>query len=580
MPQFDIGLLSPYGLRSHLDLTNEGESPQWQGREPEKKEKQLIYSKQSSRILFNSVGAFCYIGDSSPLSLLTVCRDIFRDELGKSKFTEDPERIHIVEKQLTVSNNNPINLPTKEVCLELLKLFDENINQTFYILNIEHFKSGVVDFVYDNPLRAKKNHMSLLYLVLALGLLFKKASFGISQIDEGDITPECFFQEGYKYVTNLIDDTALWITESYFLAYFYLQTSNKRNPSWFALGCAIRHAQTLGLHRKYVNESFTDKDYIIHRRKLWRSLYICEKASSILLGRPFIISDNDWDDSSDNFGINFNDLDAVCLIETTKAARINGKIVRDFYLNGIVDGSSAEKLADELKSWSNNLIPLLQINRVLSEKDKTCPYSFIFMHLTQMYGICLLTKPFLLYAVKNSIKTETENSQLTNFYESSVKSAVLTIQLLSFYLNTGTKRVELYISFNCCFISALILGMTVVHLKKTGFNSSFKVPYLIRAIEKSNMILSYYGTFNEISKRYSVIITYMVEALGTSATSRSNDLRSGGILDHDLSSMQHFQNCFVPSIPLPENEISPQKDDFSVFMYKFGTNDFIINNDF
>ena len=66
----------------------------------------------------------------------------------------------------------------------------------------------------------------------------------------------------------------LWITEAFALAFCYYTSKQQRNSAWLMLGMAIRNAQALGLHRKFINESFRDHNYRTHRRRLFKS-YIC-----------------------------------------------------------------------------------------------------------------------------------------------------------------------------------------------------------------------------------------------------------------------------------------------------------------
>ena len=50
------------------------------------------------------------------------------------------------------------------------------------------------------------------------------------------------------------------------------------------------------MHRKVINDRIENKEVSIHRRRLWRSLYVCDCVSSVNLGRPLMINTYDYDD--------------------------------------------------------------------------------------------------------------------------------------------------------------------------------------------------------------------------------------------------------------------------------------------
>lgn len=552
--------------------------------------KKLEYFKQKdSRLLLDSVGNLRYIGESSPLSLLYDCRNVFRDVLGSSKFTDDPQRVKIVDRPCTIGTCIPIQLPRKDLTDNLIKLFDDNINQTFYVFNLNFFNKEIVDFIYENPLRAKPEKLALLYLVLALGLLFKELSFGSSLFDSLPVSSENFFNSGYSYMKDIIDDGQLWLTEAYFLIYFYYQTTSKRSTSWLTLGTAIRNAQALGLHRKSINESFKNPEYVLHRRKLWRSLYICDRISSIFLGRPLQISHNDWDEFDLTEPLETVDYETLYLAEISKVAKINGDIVQNFYMNGILGKENADSLSSDLKSWSLNLRKDLQIDLLLSLKIKmNCmdPYTILLMHLVQMYGIFLLSKPFFLYVIK--LKSPPQAKTLS-FYKSCIKSSVISIQLISFYLSKNPNRVELYTTINCCFMAALVIGLSIIHAETNDENCDYSTSFLMRCLIKANKILSFYGTFSDTSERFNTIVRYMMEAIDFQKLSDDTNVnKMENIYDssekdsyanrgdiENLTDFLQFQRSFVPSNASINQKFDnyETEEDLSVFMCNFESND-------
>ncbi|KAK6454897.1 zinc finger transcription factor of the Zn(2)-Cys(6) binuclear cluster domain type [Scheffersomyces xylosifermentans] len=593
---------------------------------------------KSSRLLFDSAGNLRYIGESSPLSLLFECRNIFLSTIGDCEFTSDPQGINIIDEPGKIKNGIPVQLPKREHCNILVKFFESNVNSTWYIFNMRHFKEHIVDYIYDNPIRARAEKLVLLHLVLALGLLYAETSksFLIEDLESSQINSLAFFESGCNLMRNTVDDGKLWLSEAYFLIYFYYQSTSKRSTSWIMLGTAIRNAQALGLHRKFINESFRDKEYIMHRRKLWRSLYVCDRISSILLGRPLLIGDYDWDDFKSDDLLEYedkinHDKNIHCLIEIAKVCKINGKIVQNFYLDGIIDPARAEKLAIELKLWSINLPKELQGQDDRSERFPrremgSDNFALLLLHISQLYGIILLSKPFFMYianTINGSTRNETTSSTssrrnkhevtMINFCRASVKASVLTIQLVQLYTDRHSQRIESYTTVNCCFMASLILGLSIMHRKMDpSFEDEYNIALLMDTLNTAKAILSFYGAINATSHRFYKIVGKMQRSLKAAFGDMDNMIVSPNVIHHnnrdnsandgtntptgfanslsmntDLESFMNFQQFFVPSVAAPtktNEEFATQSttssssgEPLDAFMYNMGTNDILFD---
>ncbi|EAZ63935.2 zinc finger transcription factor of the Zn(2)-Cys(6) binuclear cluster domain type [Scheffersomyces stipitis CBS 6054] len=595
---------------------------------------------KSSRLLFDSAGNLRYIGESSPLSLLFECRNIFLSTIGSCEFTSDPQGVNIIDEPGKIKNGIPVQLPKREHCNILVKFFESNVNSTWYVFNMRYFKEYIVDYIYDNPIRARPEKLVLLHLVLALGLLYAETSksFLIEDLESSSINSLAFFESGCNLMRNTVDDGKLWLSEAYLLIYFYYQSTSKRSTSWIMLGTAIRNAQALGLHRKFINESFRDREYIMHRRKLWRSLYVCDRSSSILLGRPLLIGDYDWDDFDNVDLIDYedkinHDKNIYCLIEIAKVCKINGKIVHNFYLDGMISPARAEKLAIELKLWSINLPKELQIDRILrgtNSEVSSDKFALLLLHLSQLYGIMLLSKPFFMYiAFKSNIANNSGGSvpprrnrheaTMVNFCKASVKSSVLTIQLINLYRERHPQRIESYTTVNCCFMAALILGLSILHRKNNPeFQDEYNIALLMETLNTAKIILSFYGPINATSQRFYKIVGKMqrsleaaygdMEHMISSSVSSPNNIRDGifstpsaaplniaALQNHslrggnasDLEALMNFQQFFVPSaskagginedFATQSTTSSAAGEPLEAFMYNMGTNDILFD---
>lgn len=526
-----------------------------------------------SRLLLNSAGNLRYFGESSPLSLLQECRYIFAETIGTSNFTNDPSKELVIDEPNGLKPLTSIQLPRRSLCDILVNFFKENINNTFYIFDMQYFELNIVDQIYDNPIRADNSQLCLFHLVLAIGAFF------------AEISPSCQFQ-GLKVVSSSefydsslclmrtsIYDGRLWMVEANFLRYFYYQSSCKRSSSWVHLGIAIRLAQALGLHRKAINEKFDDPVYVTHRRRLWRSLFICDRISSINLGRPLEINDYDWDDHGMNFISDPNEnFRLKCQAEISKIAQINGHIVENSYRGGVINMRRANELAIELKSWSLNLSTDLDLTNILKKfksKNNNDNSLLMLVHMSQFYGIMLLCRPFLIYAVVKKLKPETtselkDSTSLNNFCKASIKSSFLTIKLLNYYMENTHDILELFVVINGCLFAAVILGITLLEQLKHPQPGSRYIEVLFSTLRTARKILYNYGIFNATSERWGKSVNDMIEALSDMQTPNINTERvlnferaDFGAFNEEMvtlineeigmNDLKTFQQSFVPS---------------------------------
>ncbi|EGW35390.1 uncharacterized protein SPAPADRAFT_146579 [Spathaspora passalidarum NRRL Y-27907] len=631
---------------SSLSSTND-EDDEEEEEEDEEDEGLSNDSGKSTRLLFDTAGNLRYIGESSPLSLLFESRNIFTSTIGESEFTGDPQGVNIIDGTARINVVPPMQLPRRDHCNVMIKFFENNINQTWYIFDMKDFKLNIVDYIYENPIRAPVEKLSLLHLVFSLGLLFaeKANSYLVEEMKPAGVTSTDFFESGFNLMRNIIDDGKLWLSQAYFLVYFYYQSTSKRSTSFLMLSTAIRNAQTLGLHRKFINESFRDQNYVTHRRKLWKSLYICDRISSILLGRPLLISDYDWDDTGDDDDTVYApdgmtlDIQYTSLNYNARIAIILGKIIQNFYIDGIVDLLRAERIAIDLKTWSINLPSAIQIDKILDvegstattspvdnplHKVKSDNYGLLLIHMSQLYGIILLSKPFFMYLLFKRNKNESPNKRskqeaiMSNFCAASIKSSVLMIQLIHFFKEHNPHRMESYVLVNCCFMASLILGLTILYRQTNVYEpDEFTIDILAEKLMVAKSILLFYSEVSATAARFHTIVTKMYRALENafkkshpfpqalpqhltfdspeSVTSQpqfpiktpaviQSQLQSPSSFPHtfeiatstELEHLMNFQQFFVPSVSNSVITTNTEKrNELDAFMYNIGINDLL-----
>ncbi|EMD38452.1 hypothetical protein CERSUDRAFT_82708 [Gelatoporia subvermispora B] len=123
---------------------------------------------------------------------------------------------------------------------------------------------------------------------------------------------------------------------------------------WLRLGCAIRMAQDLGLHR-----AEAVKHKIELRRRLWGICVICDRWISLTYGHPFMIDVRDCDARLPSSG----DRDDLYMDEMVRLSVILGRVQKTIYtpagLDVTTDGELQTLLAD-LEAWRHNLPESLQ----------------------------------------------------------------------------------------------------------------------------------------------------------------------------------------------------------------------------
>lgn len=558
---------------------------------------------KSARFLMNHSGNARFFGESNPLSFLQECRAVFYAVQGPSHFVSDPKIGMVHDEPDRLRRQYPAQVPSKVVTLRLAQLFKENINDIFYVFNMGYFETNVIEAFYRNPLALPAEKLCLLYLVLAIGMLFAETS-QIVQIEEiSDMDPSHFYDSAVLVHRTLEYDGTLWQVEVNLLIHFYYQGQSKRTLSWVHLGTAIRFAQGLGMHRKVINEKYVGESYNIHRRRLWMSLFICDRISSINLGRPLGINDYEWDDLGTIASLKdpVENLRLRCQHFISKVAAINGKIVENMYKDGAIHLRGASDLANELKLWSQGLPSDLNLKttfRRIAEPDElNLNYLLVLVHLSQFYGIMLLCKPFFLQVIARKLKPQLAQESASgdfflHFSNAAIKSAFLTINLISKYVDFNLERLELFTTINCCFFASLILAFALFEQMRLKPSNKDYIKALTTAVYRGKDILYDYGDFNATSERWSENLSNMLKAIfdendkvGSGASSHAGlediDVFKEEIIkmNSDESDRQKksisFQETFVPTAfeAITEDELDSANMDNVLFLdlFLYGT---------
>lgn len=454
-------------------------------------------------VLLSPFGDFKYFGETCPISLLSKCKEIYTKKIGSNIFS-DEKRLLFDERPVMLDENfQPVELPTRIEMEELLYYFKFNINDIYYVFDFHDFCNTVVDNVYHDFEETNTRNLVLVYLVGSLGLIYKAFSKGAEYKTEAAL----LFKLALMLLQHIPEDGGVWMVQLYFLIHFYYQADSNRTTSWINLGRAIRYAQSLGMHTKHINSKVCrNKKEKENRENLFRSLYICDRISSVFLGRPLGI--NAYDDATEEIPKDFN---MRCQLELSNLSQIIGRIMELYYNEKSIDINASKKLAIDLKKWTTGLDKELKVDNIIQWKiyhadtlqSQHNNYILLLVHLLQLYGIMILSHPFVIFQVMNPNvirgNETSEYAKLTyDLYIAGVKSSILTIKLINFFINSNRRRCDLYIIMCCCAFATFMIGIKLIHGDQP--DEPFSSSELMECLDMSMHILSFYVPFNYNAK--------------------------------------------------------------------------------
>lgn len=533
------------------------------------------------RLLLSTGGDLRFYGEVAPFSFLNECRALFAETLGISKFTIVPLEEFVVTERKFSHQFTRLPLPSRELCNTVIEVFKENINDTFYVFDMDHFEKMVVDPIYDEDIPRRENSYCLFNLVLAIGALYIEFSNDMDSKKLGILKSSEYFDCAQNIMRNVCYDEKLWIAEAHYLQHFYYLSNSQRSSSWLHLGNTIRIAQALGLHRKHVNERCGDVSISAHRRRLWKSIFICDRIASFNLGRPLTISDYDWDDSESltekEFLSKEESIRRDCQTALCGISKINGNIVQNIYRSGSIDVKRAKLLALESRLWSNSLDDDLKITPEFEAllQDPTHPnnYNIVLVHLSQFYGLMTLGRPFLIYAVSRKLNPSAfrscdfnDDALLLNFSKISIKVALLVIKLLKSFHEHNKKRKEVFSSTSVCFNAALILGLSLLYQKALQASDANYVAVLTSSIGDARDILLDSARFDLVAKCWAQNIELLQEALSQDLPeNHDHEIYLGGSGEEAEEEIE-FDEISTSIFERPQLELLGSSDDEDVLM--------------
>lgn len=304
------------------------------------------------RMLLNSSGTISYFGPSSSMAFVAKLREFLKPRTDspthslntrgtslhehfaadRSSFTMETDAANrllspgssaiptavVAQSGASLAAPNPVDsdtgdiqslraiLPCKGEVEELIELYFDKVHPNNTLFHRPTFQETFEDFwSNDRGIHHRRDNTGwtvCLCVALAFGCDIRLSSRTNNITPRAEATYELlvYLQQqllvrALEKMPQLVLGATLENVQALTLLSTYLNCVNERNVSWVMVGCAMRLAISLGLHRESgvvrdVRLSLTEREM---RKNVWWTLYIFEQYMSGLFGRPTAISEEE-----------------------------------------------------------------------------------------------------------------------------------------------------------------------------------------------------------------------------------------------------------------------------------------------
>ena len=129
-------------------------------------------------------------------------------------------------------------------------------------------------------------------------------------------------------------------------------------------------------------------------------------------------------------------------------------------------------------------------------------------------GLCYWEDPFSCIYYSREIKISNKKS-VEEFLWGNHKSCRVDYSSYSYLYTTQSKRVELYVTANCCLKAALIIGLTILYRQTNPDyeQDEFSSDALLQQLYIARSILYFYSSTSPIADRFHSIVSRLVHAV-------------------------------------------------------------------
>ena len=337
---------------------------------------------------------------------------------------------------------------------------------------------------------------------------------------------------------------------------------------------AVRTGYTLGLHREETLAIFPAEQQTA-RRNLWRSLFVLDRFLSASLGRPVAIADEECSEEVLNPSSSLYSAPQLAshqyctagLEAAVRSAHVVGVILKKVYLQRKISTRLAQELADQCKSWPENLSPSLHWRQASRYNRRQ---AIAILHSNQVYchSIILLTRPFFLYLLSAEIqqtylgagqRPQRPRGRMERFSDACLTASTHTVALVqNAYQDQYLSRLNPFTTY-CLFAAALII-----------FSNEFARPASSSALTQQCMansitIMSYFGEMDPQAKRAAHVLIEFRNVIATHRKPPAFQLQpSYQSPSPSLTTAQNipvpFKSGFAPMPSLPGATSAPSEN--------------------
>ncbi|TVY44085.1 putative transcriptional regulatory protein [Lachnellula occidentalis] len=263
--------------------------------------------------------------------------------------------------------------PPQEIAWFLASTFFYYVEATFFYCDREWFYETLTTIYAGNTAKNTTDDAFVCFalLVFAFGSQFADLRSNTKIQDHLPVIIDPgkrFYDIAQTLIPRIIVKCSLKGIQVCLLAGLYNLPSNLPDTSYLYLGMAMRMSIASGLHRK-TSATSIDQRLIEVRNRLWWSVYCIDRRTSIALGRPSSIAEEDVDasypqhhPSLDNLAFGYQS-NMQHQIEYIKLTRIVNQIMQRIPLES--KPSWISDLSTRLKQWRSNIFSKLHPNDLI-----------------------------------------------------------------------------------------------------------------------------------------------------------------------------------------------------------------------
>ncbi|KAH7127522.1 hypothetical protein EDB81DRAFT_143830 [Dactylonectria macrodidyma] len=301
----------------------------------------------------------------------------------------------------------PLHLPPRDLVDQAALKFFAEVNAGNGILDYVQFHNNI-EQVYQNSTPVTQASLRIMHLVLALG----------QDSDE-------WFEKAAEYAPGTLREGSLQSIQALMLSTLFHLGRNHRNMAWIDTGCAVRIAQSLGLH---LTPDTSSTNHTGAHSQIWWALHNMETFLSCMLGRPPGILE-DHVSTSNHSGVQIQDpwTPQEYAAASVSLTQIICRLLRRLYGRQSDEDHdlAVKEILDRLQKWWDGLPVYLRPGR------PTAPsYVRAITHLGLRYhhAIMLLTRPYLLLSVDNEASDDEQWKACVTKCENSNRESIVLLK--------------------------------------------------------------------------------------------------------------------------------------------------------